>query len=116
MKPHLSVLMLVARSTIYKVIGLFLILAVVDGLLFHFALGPNQVGTDRVFIGLEHAFTKSRVPVAFGVSFLAMTILLQRTGYAPGGKPGYTLRRLSVAMARTSTTTVARQWTMSLLR
>jgi hypothetical protein len=97
MKPHLSVLMLVARSTIYKIVGLLLLLALVDGVLFHFALGPNQIGTDRVFTSLEYAFARSRISVAFGVSFLVMTVLLERTGYASGGKPGYTLRRLSIS-------------------
>ena len=90
MRPHLSVLMLVARSTIYKIIGLLLVLALVDGVLFYFAMGSEPSG-------LEDAFTQSRINIAFGVCFPIITILLDRTGYASGGKQEYTLRRLSIS-------------------
>ena len=96
MKPHLSVLMLLARSTIYKVLGLLLALALVEGALFHLALVSNGSG-DSGFVSLERAFAQSRIPIVFGVCFLVMTILTERTGHAPGSKQEYTLWRLSVS-------------------
>lgn len=96
MRPHLSVLMLLARSTIYKVLGLLLALALVEGALFHLALVSNGSG-DSGFVSLERAFAQSRIPIVFGVCFLVMTILIERTGHAPGSKQEYTLWRLSVS-------------------
>ena len=96
MRPHLSVLMLVARSTIYKVVGLLLVLALVEGVLFHLTIISSS-GTDGAPVSLEHAFTQSRITTVFGVCFLVMTMWLEGTGCASGVKQVYTLLLLSIS-------------------
>ena len=94
MKKHLSVLMLISRSTIYQILGILLIMVVVEGTLFYFAL--NRMMTSEV-VGLELAFQQSRIPWVCALGFLLVTALLCLTGCEFGGKQGYTLRRLSVS-------------------
>ncbi|HHY45392.1 MAG TPA: hypothetical protein GX512_06755 [Firmicutes bacterium] len=94
MKQHLSVLGLAARSTIYKVLWLFVILAIAQGSLFYFTLQKNLAGEP---IGLEQVISQSRIATVSGVCFLALCVLLSLTGTELGGsKVRYTLLRLSV--------------------
>lgn len=91
MRKHLSVLMLAARSTVYKVVGLLLIMAAVQAALFRFALQNDESS------GLELLITQSRVPLVCGVCFLILCALLSLTGCElHGSKLRYTLQRLSV--------------------
>lgn len=104
MKKHFSIWMLMARSTIYRALGLFLALAVVDGALF--ALTPwiveqnmgktaSLVSGKPVAVELEQMF--QYFPIVFGICLLLLTALLCLNGCEFGTKQGYTLRRLRVS-------------------
>lgn len=103
MKRHLSIWMLMARSTIYKVLGLLLALTAVDGALFAMmpwieaqklrkaaSLAPGA----SVAVELERMF--QYFPIVFGVCLLVLTALLCLNGCEFSAKQGYTLRRLRV--------------------
>ncbi len=95
MKQHLSVLLLAMRSTIYWFLALCLALGVAEAVLFGLALSQAQ-GSE--VIGLEQVFAQSRVALACGVFFVLLCVILSRIGCQfGGGKPGYTLQRLSVS-------------------
>lgn len=92
MKKHLSVFMLMARSTIYKVLGLFVLMAAVEGALFWLALsrGPTDSG-----FSLERVVQNSRMVWVFGICFLLLTALLSRACRQVSGS--YTALRLSIS-------------------
>ena len=93
MKKHSSVLMLLARSTIYRVLALLVLLAVIERVLFGRALPYGQFGED----GLKTCFSESYIAWAFGLYFLLLTALLCTTGCALGSRTGDTLRRLRIS-------------------
>ena len=93
MKKHSSVLMLLARSTIYRVLALLVLLAVIERVLFGRALPYGQFGED----GLKTCFSESYIVWAFGLYFLLLTALLCTTGCALGSRTGDTLRRLRIS-------------------
>lgn len=99
MRKHLSVLMLIGRSTIYKILALFLLIACAQWLLFrfslNFALDAADAGLEMT--ALESVISHSRMAWAFAVCFVIMVVLLCMTGCEYGSKQGYTLRRLSVS-------------------
>ncbi len=92
MKRHLSIWMLMARSTICKVLGLLLALAAADGALFALTL---RQGTS--ILGLEQVLTEWPFPIAFGACLLLLTAVLCLNGCEFSAKQGYTLRRLRVS-------------------
>lgn len=97
MKKHLSVLMLMARSTIYKILALLVLMAAGESALFCFALSDLAGrGEDDAF-SLELVLGQSRIAWVFGACFLLLTALLVMTGCEGKSKCGYTLRRLSVS-------------------
>lgn len=106
MKRHLSIWMLMTRSTIYRVLGLFLALAAVDGALFARALRQMEqwINPDASILpenliapSLEQVMESSYFSLAFGVCLLALTALLCLNGCEFGTKQGYTLQRLRVS-------------------
>jgi hypothetical protein len=99
MKKHLSVLMLVARSTIYKLLAVIFVMAAAEGALFYFVLNKALVAQSAGLTpaGLEQLFVQSRAAWVYAVSFLLVVALLCMTGCEYGSKQGYTLRRLSVS-------------------
>ncbi len=93
-RQHLSLLMLAARSTVYKMLGLFTLTAAAQGALFHLAFQRLSSGG---FVGLEHLINESRIIVPSGACFVSLCVLLSLTGSEFGGsKMGYSLGRLSV--------------------
>lgn len=94
MKKHLSVFMLMARSTIYKVLSVLLMMAVVEYGLFYERMKVWGVGDTY---NLEMMIEGSRILWVFGVAFLLITICLCQTGCGFSSKTGYTLRRLSIS-------------------
>ena len=94
MKRHLSVLMLAARNTAYKITGILLVMAAAEGVLFYAAfqsaraLGPY---------GLELVITESRLALVCLAGFLGVCALLSLSGCElRGGRLGYTMKRLSI--------------------
>jgi len=93
MKKHVSVFMLMARSTIYKIIGLFTFTFALECFLF---LRTMKQGTFGGSYGLEIIIEKSYLVWILAVSFLLLTVFLCLTGYETSSKSGYTLMRLSI--------------------
>lgn len=93
MRRHASVLMLLSRGTIYRVLLLCAALAGAEVLLFSRALGRALAETST---GLEQVFADSGAVWVFGACFLLMIALLSAAGCEFGGRQGYTLRRLRV--------------------
>lgn len=95
MKQVCSVFMLLARSSVYKIMAILAAMAAAECALFGAALQrgvPEEEGA-----GLELLLRASGVLWAFGAAALAVTVVLALTGCAFSTKTGYTLRRLSVS-------------------
>ncbi len=94
MKKHISVFMLMARSTIYKIIGLFGLMGVIEWSLFYARLKQGMTG-DKFH--LELVIEESHISWVFGIAFVLISILLMSTGRETSTKLGYTLKRLSIS-------------------
>ena len=87
MKKHVSVLMLFAGSTFWKVLGILALLAVADwGVLYYFS--TQQAMLDQIF---NYGFW------VFLVVSALMTWVLARVGCAYGSQTGYTVWRLRIS-------------------
>lgn len=94
MRKHLSVFMLMARSSIYKVISVLILMTVAELGLFYGRMKVWAVGDTY---NLEMMIDGSRVVGVFGVAFVLITLFLCQTGCGFSSKTGYTLRRLSIS-------------------
>ena len=94
MKKHLSVFMLMAQSTIYKIIGVFIVMAAAEWSLFYARLKQGATG-DR--FNLELVVEESHILWGFAIAFVLITILLCQTGCGFSSKVGYTIKRLSIS-------------------
>ena len=97
MKERLSVMMLAARGTIYKVILLILVTGIVQAGLFYLWMANNIPAGAGWSVGLEGGITDSFVMQAAGISFVLLCMMLALNGYGSGAKPVYTLRRLAIS-------------------
>lgn len=99
MRKHLSVLMLIARSTIYKILMLFLLIACTEWFLFRFSLKSALLAANSGLgmEALESVVSNSRIGWVFVVCLVITAVLLCMTGCEYGSKQGYTLRRLSIS-------------------
>lgn len=89
MKKYLSVFMLFARSSIFKVMLLIVVMAVIEAGVFY-------LRTLDVYLGLEAAFENSFTKWIFAAAFIGITVILCSTGSEFGSKTGYTINRLSI--------------------
>ena len=89
LKKHLSVFMLIARSSIYKVIGLITLMLLCESALL-FATIEEQ------YYFVSH-ITQARTSWVFGIIFLLITVLLSSFGWERSGKLRYTYKRLSIS-------------------
>lgn len=87
MKRYTSIFMLLARSTVYKLLAILLWTAAAHTAAFYL-LKPGQT--------LERVFDHPVMQVIFGVGLVLMALLLVSTLSESGGKLDYTLRRLRV--------------------
>ena len=92
MKKHSSVFMLMARSTIYRVMGLLILMAVAEGGLFWLRL--QQGAIDGNF-SLEAIISESRRSWACAAFFLFVNVILSWGSYTISDT--YTAARLSVS-------------------
>ena len=92
MKKHSSVFMLMARSTIYRVIGLLVVMAVTEAGLFWLRL--QQGAIDGNF-SLEAIISESRLTWACAAVFLFVNVILSWGSYTISN--AYTAARLSVS-------------------
>ena len=92
MKKHSSVFMLMARSTIYRVLGLLIVMAVAEAGLFWLRL--QQGAIDGNF-SLEAVISESRLALACAAIFLFVNAVLSWGSYTVSDT--YTAARLSVS-------------------
>lgn len=90
MKQYLSVLILMARSSIYKIVGLLLLMTAVEGGLFYHVL---KSGVRDVHI----VFDDSRIALVFLISSMVIVQVLYLSCSDLGSKQGNILGRLSVS-------------------
>lgn len=99
MKKHLSVFSLIARSSIYKLLLLFLLLAAAESVLFCLRLQSTLSAAAALQLepdGMEYVFTGGKVFWSSAVIFVLMTAQLCRVGCDFGSSQSYTLRRLRI--------------------
>ena len=101
MKQHISILMLLSKSTLYKLLILFALMISLESFLFWQTLNRRLIDflhQDAVALySLEGIFAESYIPWVFGICFLIQTALLIFVGCDFGSKQGYTLRRLNIS-------------------
>lgn len=90
MRQYISVWMLCARSTIYKVFGLFFVMAAVEAGVFYYAMSGEAALLPKML-------DRSHIDSVFLVFSYLITLLLYQTGSANSGKQCYTLDRLSIS-------------------
>ena len=94
MKKHLSVFMLLARSTFYKVLGIIILMCGVEFALFSRAVArARQDGNP----GLEYAIEKSWLVFVFIAALLTMVYILIPGIGSKKSNPRYTLDRLRIS-------------------
>lgn len=94
MKKHLSVFMLMVRSSFYPIVGLLMAMAVIQSAVFCRLL---FLGSSEEVFGLEHMVSGSHLGWIFGIFFWLIAFFLLRTGNGHGSKQGYTLLRLGIS-------------------
>ena len=95
MKKHLSVLMLAARSSVFKVLALLLLAAGLEGLALWLTLARSSSWSCPV--SLEGLIESSHIGWIMAAALVLLTAILCLTGCEFGSKQGYTLRRLRVS-------------------
>ena len=99
MKKQISVLNLLSKSSIYRMVGLFFMMGIVEFIFFRMVLldGPNM---ETLTFNMEYVFRNARMNWIFGAALILLTIILCATGYETSSKQGYTLMRLSISEER----------------
>ena len=92
MNKNSSVFMLMARSTIYRVLGLLIVMAVAEAGLFWLRLQQGPVDGN---FSLEAVITESRLVLACAAIFLCVNVVLSWGSYTISDT--YTAARLSVS-------------------
>ena len=93
MRQHTAVLLLLARSTLYPVLGLLALLGLAEWGLFSLALDRALAAGPTA---LETVIEQSGLGWALAAGFLALSALLCASGCVRGSRSDYTLRRLSL--------------------
>lgn len=93
MKQYFSILTIAARSTIYKIIGLFVLMAALEMGVFYHLLQQTPAGE---MLALEVLISQSRIPLICGAFFLLLCVILSLVGYEYlGSKTRYSILRFS---------------------
>ena len=93
MRNKVSVFALFPRSSLYRILSLFGIMAAVQVIVFYLMLTlPNSTPTELITVVHD-----ARLSLIFGGTFLLMTAQLSLVGCEFSSKPGYILRRLSLS-------------------
>lgn len=100
MKQHISVLGLFARSSLWKVMAVLLLMSGVEIFFFEkelqAALTAHAADVGLGFPQLERLLDRGAANVWFALAFVLITLLLVLPGCEFRARSGYTLRRLSV--------------------
>jgi len=94
MKKHLSVFMFIARSSIYKVLILLILMTALSTALLSIAFSRIPEWEEP---HLELVFDKSGIAICFCICYALTALCLWLTGCEFGSKTGYTLRRLQIS-------------------
>ncbi len=94
MKKHISVFMLMARSSIYRVFFAILGMLGLEALFLFLSQKGTLLSSGAT---LEDTLTAALIPILFIAGLLAVTVFLCRTGCEFSAKSGYTLKRLSIS-------------------
>lgn len=94
MRQHVSVLMLFARSSIYKVAALLAAMTAVECGLFYYLLQSKAEEIAAGAVALESMFWWHYV--AFMLSTILLAVVLMQVADGAGSKVRYTLHRLSI--------------------
>ena len=108
MKKYLSVFGLYARSSIYRVLGVLLLMGAAEAGLFMTKLkaaladynNPQNIpefGKGPEMLHFEQILEGCHIPLCFMVAFVLITVFLCLPGTEFQSKTGYTLRRLSIS-------------------
>ena len=100
MKKHLSVFGLYARSSLFRVIGILLLMCAVEVAFFHVELQKALEAYEVVGYGmasLERMFMRAATNVYFRVALVLITIVICLPGCEFKSKTGYTMRRLTIS-------------------
>ncbi len=100
MRRHLSILMLMARKTIYKILLISAGLAAVQGFIFFRLLNSSLPSADggNMLQRLDLLMSGHRsIAITFGIAFVLITGALVFTACDFKGKQSYTYQRLSVS-------------------
>lgn len=99
MKKYLSVLMLIARNSLYKVLTVCGVNCLVQCTAYLILVKKYLERTADVYVsgGLEHSFVIAKTPIICAVGFIVVCVFLAKTGCEFSAKSGYTLNRLSVS-------------------
>ena len=108
MKKHSSVFMLIARSTLYKLIPIVFGTSIIQAILFFLSLNSSKFISAALedgsslysYWGIEEVISRGFIPVVSGIAFLLLTLSLCLFGMNRGSKESYTLLRLSVSEKR----------------
>lgn len=99
MKQHMTMLGFYVKNSFYKVLGVLLLMAAVEGTLFYFIgqwmINQQLAGELRV-VTLELIVEKARWKLVFIIVFTLVYFLLLYSGKAKGSHPEYTLYRLNL--------------------
>lgn len=94
MRQHSSVLMIAARSTIYRILALLLLMIAAETALFWRLLRKAPTGE---LYALQELFRLSGIAFVSGAAFLLLCAILCLVGYElSGSRTRYTIQRLSV--------------------
>lgn len=94
MRKHLSVLMLVVRSSIYRLLLVWLSMLTAESIFFLQAMRRSRASG---LWDIEAVLRQSGMAWGLGAAFILTTLILCSTGCQFGSQPGYTLRRLSIS-------------------
>lgn len=92
MKKHISIIMLGARATFYKILAVTALMAALQAGLFYFT-GVRQINGGTA-IGLSTAL--EGIQYIWSVAFVLVCLVLCTNGLEKGSRVGYTIRRLGV--------------------
>lgn len=90
MKKYLSVFYLIARESLYKLLGLFVFGGVMQAIVVIYEISQNGEN------GLFKVFDESELHIAFMLFFILTSVLLCKTGMRFSSDISYTLRRLRI--------------------
>lgn len=99
MKQHITMLGFYVKNSFYKVLGVLLLMAAVEGALFYFIgqqMVNQQLAGELYVVTLELIVEKTQLDLVFIVAAVVIYFLLFYSGKAKGSHPEYTLYRLKL--------------------